>query len=102
MATLETQVREALSATANQSDEVRLAAIKAMIQQPDRKTANVLWIVFVAGLTLGMLAALAGILAAVMDGNQMTSADVLVTAFSSILTGLIGLFVKSPVQAGNN
>lgn len=102
MATLDTKVKEALSATSAESDEVKAAAVAAAIQGPDSKTANVLWVTLVVGLTLGVLAALGGILFAVMDGNAATGTDVIVTAFTALLTGVLGLFIKSPLQASGS
>jgi hypothetical protein len=59
---------------------------------------SILWWVLVGGLVLILLGSLVGIIVTVADGKTSTSPDVIVTVFSSVLTGLIGLFVTSPQQ----
>jgi hypothetical protein len=72
-------------------------AIKAVVQPPDVATTNWLWKIFVPGL-LG-LAAIALIGLIVLPIVDKTS-DAVVTAFSSVLTGLFGLFAPSPAAGG--
>jgi hypothetical protein len=56
----------------------------------------VLWRILATALAAVLVLALGGIIWTVVDGRDNTSPDVLVTVFSSALTGLLGLFVKSP------
>jgi hypothetical protein len=74
--------------------EVRAAVAAA------RATAAVrtLWKILVSALSVVLVIALAGIIFTIADRNPDTSPDVIMTVFTSALTGLIGLFVKSPVQ----
>lgn len=57
---------------------------------------NRLWTILVGGLVVVVVLCLGGVIYTVVDGNDKTSPDVLVTVFSSALTGLIGLFVRAP------
>ena len=63
------------------------------VGQPSGAEVNRLWTILVAGLVAVTLIALIGVIYAVGAGK---SPDVLVTVFTSALTGLIGLFVRSP------
>jgi hypothetical protein len=56
------------------------------------------WETFVVGLLVLLLCSLVGIVWTVADGNDATSPDVLVSIFTSTLTGLLGLFVRSPMR----
>lgn len=51
-----------------------------------------------SGLVVLLVISLGGVIWSVIDGNDKTSPDVIVTLFTAVLTGLIGLFVKSPVK----
>ena len=69
-------------------------AIDAVIQPPGEQTANLLWKILIAGLVaLAAIALLGVILLPALD----KSADPAVTAFTALLTGLIGFFAPSPV-----
>lgn len=61
-------------------------------------TSGQLWLTFVTGLLLLLLCSLAGIIWTVADGDAATSPEVLLPIFSSTLTGLLGLFVRSPIR----
>lgn len=87
-------------ATAGASEAVQLAAMEALIPPPGRATANRLWRDLVRGLVVLVGVALAGLIYVVADGKPATGPDTIVTAFTALLTGLLGLFVKSPVQKG--
>lgn len=99
MKTMTEAVEEALQATAGQSPEVQAAAVAAAIPPPTGSEVNWLWKALVVGLIVILLGALAGVVFAVLDANDSTSPDVIVTLFTAVLTGLIGLFVRSPVQS---
>ncbi|MFD3400078.1 hypothetical protein ACFWUU_05365 [Kribbella sp. NPDC058693] len=93
-------VRNAIEGAAGESTEVKAAvgaaAAKAAIPPPEGAGVGTLWTILVAGLVFGLVIALGGLIYTIADGNPDTSPDLLVTAFTAILTGLIGLFVKSP------
>lgn len=98
MATLQESVNDALAATSGQAPEVQAAAVRAAIGQPPPEAVSWLWKALVVGLILLLVISLGGVIWAVLDGTGKTSPDVIVTLFTAVLTGLIGLFVKSPVQ----
>jgi hypothetical protein len=94
-------VRGAMEGASDESIEVKAAvgaaaASVASMPEPPPATVGVLWKILVLALSVVLVIALAGIIWTVVDGNQNTSPDVIVTVFSSALTGLLGLFVKSP------
>jgi hypothetical protein len=93
-------VREALEATADQPIEVKAAVAsevaKAVVPTPLPQDVGFLWRTLVMGLVAAVLISLGGIIFTVADANADTSPDVIVTVFTSALTGLIGLFVQSP------
>jgi hypothetical protein len=95
-------VAAALTATQNESDTVKAAAVSAAasaaagpIQQPDSRTTQILWTILVAVLAAVVLAsAIAGIIYALE--NKAAPPDVVITIFTTSFSGLIGLFVKPP------
>lgn len=96
-------VRGLLAETANADEGVQKAALEAMapapVPAPDQGAANKLWTMLVAGLLVLTAIALVGLLIMVGDGDDETSPDLVVAVFSSLLTGLLGLFIKSPMQS---
>jgi hypothetical protein len=87
---------EALTATQGQSvDEMAAAVEAALVPQPTQDVANLLWKVVV--FTLAIIAGLALIGLVVLLAINKTP-DLILTAFTASVTGLLGLFVKSPVQ----
>jgi hypothetical protein len=102
MSLVEQNVRAAVDAVEGQPAEVKAAvgaaAATAAIPSPAPADAGMLWKIFVAGLVAILLIALGGIIYTVADANDQTGPDVIVTVFSSVLTGLIGLFVKAPTR----
>ena len=57
-----------------------------------------LWRILVSALALILLMSLGGIIVTVADGNSQTRPDPIVTVFLFALTGLLGLFAKSPTR----
>ena len=96
-------LREALDVTANEPPEVKAAAASAAttksvraIGGPLSRDVGFLWKTLVVGLVAILLISLGGIIYTVVDGNNDTTPDVIVTVFSAALAGLLGLFVQSP------
>jgi hypothetical protein len=82
-------------------DRLRGAAARARtprITRPDRRVSDWLWLMLVSGLVIVLVVSLAGVIWTVVDGNDSTSPDVIVTVFSSTLAGLIALFVNTPAK----
>jgi hypothetical protein len=63
---------------------------------PPAVDVGFLWKALVVGLLMVLLVSAVGIIWTIADGNDKTAPDVLVTIFTSVLTGLVGLFVRSP------
>lgn len=98
MASLQEAVTEALEATVGQPAEVQAAAVAAAIPPPPAEQAGSLWRSLITGLVILLVLSLGGVIWAVLDGSESTSPDVIVTLFTAVLTGLLGLFVRSPTQ----
>ena len=92
-------VQSVLQSTANETPEVKQAAIAA-VSPPSQGTANVLWRCLVVGLLILILIALGGVIYLLADGDKDSSPDLALTAFTALLSGLLGLFVTSPNDAG--
>lgn len=60
---------------------------------PSQATANTLWSWLVAGLILAMLLSLGALIWFSATGKKT---DTLVTIFTALLTGLLGIFAPSP------
>jgi hypothetical protein len=93
-------VQAVLAATQGEDPQVRAAAAggAASIPSPDGAAAGWLWKALVLGLVVILVIVVGGVIWTAVDGNDKTVPDVLVTIFTSALTGLIGLFVRSPTQ----
>jgi hypothetical protein len=103
MTDLASNVSTAMTAVGETADPqvkaaVAAAAVTASIPPPSPAEAAPLWKILVGGLVAVLILALGGIIWTVADSDSGTSPDVIVTVFSSALTGLIGLFVKSPTE----
>ena len=72
--------------------------MEALVPPPGQATANSLWTILVIGLLVLLAISLGGLLYMVGDGKESTSPDLIVTAFTALLTGLLGFFIKSPTQ----
>ena len=101
MGPLGENVQGAMHATATADPAVQAAAVGAAVtaslpSPPLPADVGFLWKALVVGLLAVLLVAAGGIIYTVADGNTSTTPDVLVTIFTSVLTGLVGLFVQSP------
>jgi hypothetical protein len=73
------------------------SAMAAGLGSPDVSTTNKLWLSIVIGLISLMATALLGIIVLLARGDNV---DVVVTAFTALLTGTLGLFAPQPQAAG--
>jgi hypothetical protein len=71
----------------------QVEAVKGVIEGPDVSTTNRLWRILVTGLLTLIGIALVGLI--YLLAEEKTS-DVALTAFTALLTGLVGLFAPSP------
>jgi len=91
-------VKEVLQATASENQDVKTAALNAMappLSPPGRSVTDIVWVVLVGGLVVLLILALLGLTHVIGHG---VSDDKVVTIFTTVLAGLLGLFVKSPAQ----
>lgn len=72
------------------------AATGTGIAGADAATSNRLWTIIVIGLLSLLATALVGLIVLLAIGK---SVDLVVTAFTALLTGTVGLFVPSPTQS---
>ncbi len=88
-------VQTTAEATKELDPAAQVAAVEGVVPGPDAETTKTLWIILVSGLVGALLLALVGLI--VVDED---TTDVALTAFTALLTGLIGLFSPSPVKSG--
>lgn len=69
-------------------------ALQYLMTGPTQGAADKLWMVLVAGLVGLLVVTVLGLIYVIVEDK---STDVIVTVFTGLLTGLLGLFVKSPV-----
>lgn len=75
-----------------------LEKLNSVVRGPSQVAADTIWKWLVIGL-LGLSAvSLLGLLYLVADGKTATSPDLALTTFTASLTGLLGLFIRSPQQ----
>jgi hypothetical protein len=93
-------VTAALTATANESEAVKAAAAggaaaatSGAIAAPSSSTTNFLWIILVSVLSLVVLGSAISIIVYSAE-NKASPPDILITVFTTTLSGLIGLFVR--------
>jgi hypothetical protein len=95
-------VSAALAATSNETESVKAAAAggaaaaaSSTLGAPSNTTTNVLWTILVSVLGLVTLGSAISILIYALE-NKASPPDILITVFTTTLSGLIGLFVKQP------
>jgi hypothetical protein len=89
----------ALAKTQGQSAGEQARAVEALMVEPSQPTADDLWEWLVKGLIVALVIALVGLIVLIAIGK---SSDALLTAFTALLSGLIGLFVKTPGGGGGS
>ncbi len=86
-------VQQVLQAAADESPAVKQAALSALVPAPGKTAADIVWIVLVSGLIVILVLA---VLALTHVLGHTVSDDKIVTIFTTVLAGLLGLFAKSP------
>lgn len=84
-------------ATTDAPAEVQTAAMQALIGQPGAAATDYAWRVLVTALALALLGALGALIYVVVEKPNV-SATPIIAAFTSLLSGLLGLYIKSPGQ----
>jgi len=98
MSEAQAELREALAKNAG-SDQVVVprTTLEAAFPSPSQSVVDRLYLyVLVPGLLVLAGLALLGMFFLTVDGNDKTAPDLLLTAFTATMTGLLGLFAKSP------
>ena len=88
---------QVLEETKGSSEAVTRAALAA-IKGPTQEASDRLWVYLVFSLSAVLLSAFIAIAIVLRAGGD---ASLLLTVFSSVLTGLIGLFAPSPLDDGS-
>lgn len=95
-------VTAALTATAGETDTVKAAAVggaataaAGAVPPPTATTTNILWIILISVLSLVVLGSAISMIVYALE-NKASPPDILITIFTTTLSGLIGLFVKPP------
>lgn len=86
-------VQQVLEATTGESSAVKQAALSALVPPPGRTAADIVWIVLVCGLVVLLVLAILGLTHVL---GHTVNEDKIVTIFTTVLAGLLGLFAKSP------
>jgi hypothetical protein len=93
-----TKIQSAIERTKDQSPKDQAEAVaEYMMTEPSQATANVLWSWLVKGLIIMIGVALIGLVVLTLKGK---STDVVLTAFTTMVSGLLGLFVN-PSSGGS-
>jgi hypothetical protein len=89
------QAERLSAAIANLDPATQKAMVNSVMPAPSGPAINQLWLIFIGGLSVALLIALLGGFVLAIDGK---TTEVAVTAFTSLLAGLLGLFAPSPTS----
>lgn len=90
------EINRQLSADGASAINVDRAVLDAIVKPPDQATSNAMWRWLVPGLLLLALVSVGALAYAILDGNDQTPPDALLTVFTTVFAGLLALFVKTP------
>jgi hypothetical protein len=93
------QYTAAVAATKDLDPAAQESALAGFFATPGEKTSGVVSIIVVGGLVFAVLLALGGLIYLLAEGKET---DVVLTAFTAILAGLLGLFSPSPAKGKSN
>lgn len=89
-------IEAAVQSTPGATVTVDKAALLSVIGAPSASAADRLYLWLVPGLLVLVGLAVVGMFLLIYDGKTETAPDLLLTAFTGLLTGLLGLFIRSP------
>lgn len=92
-------VQTVVSAVDTKSPEVQQAALEAMVPKPSANAADVMWVILVAALSIILIIAVYGLIELGDGTHKGAETDKIVTIITTVLAGLLGLFIRSPTQA---
>lgn len=84
----------------NLEPAAQVVAMTGVIKAPDEGTTSTLWLILIGGLVGVMVISLGGLIYLIAE--KIDGSDVILTVFTSVLTGLIGLFSPRPGNPGAN
>jgi hypothetical protein len=94
-------VKAVASATSGSSEDVQRLAMQAVVPPPSQSDAGRLWFALVVGLLVLAAISLGGLVYLLADGNDKTDPDAALTAFTTLLAGLLGLFAPKPTAGSS-
>lgn len=86
-------VQQVVAATSGESADVKQKALEAAFPAPTRSAADIAWVILVCGLVVLLVLAALAITHVIGTG---VSDDKVVTIFTTVLAGLLGLFTRPP------
>lgn len=92
------ELEKALKENYDAGPDAQADAVEAFLAEPSQETTDKVWLILIIGLLVLLGLTLLGIIGLLIDGEDT---QVLLTAFSALLTGLLGLFIQSPVKKEN-
>lgn len=94
----EKKVRDKLQETKDLGVDAQVDAVMAAIDSPSPVATDELWKILIKGLLLLLIISLISLVVLIIV-DEKTSA--IATAFTALLTGLLGLFATSSKKGGN-
>ena len=92
------ELEKALKENYDAGPEAQANAVEAFLAEPSPEATDSIWKMLVGGLLVLLGICVLGIIGLVLDERD---SQIVLTAFSALLTGLLGLFIQSPLKNGN-
>ena len=91
-------VNNTIAATTGTQVTLDKETLVRALGQPSQGALDRAFAWLVPGLLLLLVLSLVGMFLLIYDNSKDTAPDLLLTAFTAMLTGLLGLFIKAPQQ----
>ena len=92
------EVSKVAQAVQGLDPSAQVAAMSGVVGSPDAATRKIIWIIIIGGLVAVLVLALVGLI--YLFKEELDGADTILTVFTTVLAGLLGLFANSPVKSG--
>jgi len=89
------ELEKALKENYEAGPEAQVEAVEAFLAEPSQDATDSVWKMLVGGLLVLLGICVLGIIGLILDDKDSQS---ILTAFSALLTGLLGLFIPSPLK----
>lgn len=89
------ELEKALKENYEAGPEAQADAIEAFLAEPSQDATDSIWKMLVGGLLVLLGICVLGIIGLILDDKDSQS---ILTAFSALLTGLLGVFIPSPLK----